>query len=204
MADTPNLFPGLSAEDRARLASIAGNLETLPELLDRLMGYTNDIAKVRPPSQGLVGPGPFRAWPLATKPLEPGTGAPISVDTDGLQLVRSVRRGTDLGDLVIPENAQESNSISLAAFGGGAILSVALAVFDDPTARAAGEVISVYGSYVDDPAATFYLGASNVLGATYGVIGFATAALSVCARIRLRSAVPVAGRRSFRLIAQGG
>lgn len=202
MSDSPNLNPALSAEDRALLAVIAGNTETLPELLDRLNRFELGLAKVRPVLPAIVDTFPISKW--QRNPLAIDQAVPLMVDDLGRLMVSLPhRRQESDSTLSIPAGQQVSAWLNVTAEGleHGNVN----ALWDDKN-RLAAEVITVQGAWkIDQPDASlasvdaFTINA-NLLGATIGIVAAISSVLGAARWIRLSSAVAVgAGGRSFRI-----
>ncbi len=202
MSDTPNLFPGLTPEDRARLAAVAGNLETLPELIDRLNRFVLGLDKVRPVLPAVVDTFPISKW--QRNPLAINEAVPLMVDDMGRLMVSLPhRRQESDSTLSIPAGGTVSAWLNVS--GEGLEHGNVNALWDDKN-RLAAEVITVQGAWkIDqpDPAAVsadaFTINA-NLLGATIGVVAAISSVLGAARWVRLSSAVAVgAGGRSFRI-----
>lgn len=201
MADAPNLFPALTAEDRAKLAAIAGNLEALPDLIARLLGYAADMSKVRPQTPAIVTP----VVPDTLTNGLPGRindPLPLLIDTAGRINVNTARRViVPLPSIRIPAGSTVSEwyPVRPEMIIGQGCLSL------DAPGRLVAETINHECAYVaiPDPSAASAdarLVTANVHGATLQtVFGLGIAQLAACTFYRYKSAVAVGGDRAFPL-----
>jgi hypothetical protein len=200
--DTPDLFPGLTREDRARIAQIAGNLESLPALLDRLAGFTAAIEKVRASTPSLMLPrGP-------SQDFEPLQVVPLTSDQRGYLRVRTRRTVIPFGSFVIKSGQQDGVAMVNPIIGplvpGGSLtfedVGLGLIIFDDPLRT---ESVN-FQSSLDGGTTYWNLGVNVFTGAFNS--GSAQNALSISGLIgthlRMRAtAAPVGADRTFRLFA---
>lgn len=201
-AETPDLFPGLTADDRAKLARLAETMETVPEIVERMNGYLLDLSKQR-----AVTPAVVDSFPISGRqryPLVKDTAVPLTVDDMGRLMTSLPRRRIEI-DLAIsiPPGGTVSDWMHVADNALDHCVQVAL--WDDRS-RLAAEVITVQGAFKDsqpDPAAgslDAYTLSTNILAATIGVIGTISSNIQVCRWVRLISAVAVGPEgRSFRI-----
>lgn len=203
-AETPDLFPGLTAADRAKLARLAEVMETVPEVVNRMNGYLLDLSKQRPLTPAIVDSFPIGG--RERQPLGIDTAVPLRVDNHGRLITALPRRRVETDTTVsIPGNGTVSQWVNVTEV---ALDHANIITLWDDRSRLAAEVISIDGSWKydqPDPAAASpdaYQLQANILAATVGVVGSATTNINSARWIRLRSAVPVAAAgRSFRFVA---
>lgn len=188
MSEFPNLLPGITPDQLDKILKAAGALESLPELVNRLAGYTASLLDASIEQTALV----LNRQPLT--PWSPGTPAPITVDPYGFQWGRQRALITRGPILTIPAGAQDGAAVAWAFdptdMGRGVI------VFDDPNRV---ETMTVQGSI--DQGVTFwnvttnlFTGAFNSAGAIAGV----GANIYPITHIRARlTAAPAATARAF-------
>lgn len=198
--DSPNLFPALTPEDRERLAAIAGSLESLPAILDRLAGYVADPSKARPTLPSIVLPmGPPQPW----NPME---AAPLTVDGRGYQRIRVRRDARYLGALVIKSGQQDGVPLVNPILSGAVTwedIGGSCPVYDDPTRTESVQV----QAFMEKSAAWTLLSAPALFSGAFGSVqGQQLVSVSTflgSTAIRMRAAAPVAADRTFHVYAFG-
>lgn len=199
MAETPNLFPGLSPDDLAKLRAMAGSLEALPDILNRLSGYAADLSEADVFQPALVLTPPMRAR------MGSGEPAPLSVRPSG-ELLTCVRRTRKtIGHFTIDKGATTSNVLTFPDNTDFSDLIQPILIFDD-MGRAAAEVMSLQMQPAEEPesSANWWVAQASVLAATIGVVAPVSSQWLGAARWRFSSAVAVGARRDFLIVGGGG